>query len=359
MTHPRSARVTTSLHATGSIRFFHRLTRRAAILGGVASLAALGGRQGAAQVATPPAASPSPASGDIAGLVDIGGGRQMYLECRGEGGPTVVLEAGYRNNAELWDTVALPDGVAGPAVWPGVAAFTRVCAYDRPGTIGVGVSRSDPAPQPRTTADAVADLHALLTAAQVPGPYVLVGHSLGGLIVRLYASTYPDDVAGLVLVDALPEGLWEGLQAALTPAQWDLYYQLSTQAPAGLEDDPELEWVNFEESFVQVSDAAATVPLRPMPLVVLSYGRPLESELPPDALPPDYPFDTFDRVRAEHQRALATLVPDARFVVATESGHYIHVQQPDLVIEAVHQVVAAVREPSSWAAPEASPSPAS
>lgn len=351
--------MTTSLHETESIRFFDRLTRRAALLGGTASLAALCSRRGAAQVATPPTASPITANGGVAGLVDIGGGRQMYLECRGEGGPTVVLEAGYRNNAEIWDATELPDGATGDAVWPGVAAFTRVCAYDRPGTIGNVVSRSDPAPQPRTTADAVADLHALLTAAQVPGPYVLVGHSLGGLVVRLYASTYPDEVVGLVLVDALPEGLWEGLQEALTPAQWDLYYQLSTQAPAGLEDYPELEWFDFEESFAQVSDAAAITPLRPMPLVVLSYGLPLQSELPPDALPPDYPFDTFDRVRAGHQRALATLVPNSRFVVATESGHYIHVQQPDLVIEAIHQVVEAVREPNSWTTPEASPSPTS
>lgn len=291
----------------------------------------------------------TPAAGEFAGLVDIGG-RSLYLDCRGSGGPTVILEAGYRNNAEIWDTVALPAGVAGDAVWPGVAAFTRVCAYDRPGTMGVDVSRSDPVPQPFTAADAVTDLHALLTAAEVPGPYVLVGHSLGGLIVRLYASTYPDEVAGLVLVDALPEGVWEGLQAALTPAQWDLYHQLSTQTPAGLEDYAELEWVDFEESFAQVRDAAATAPLRPMPLVVLSYGLPLQRELPPDALPPDYPFDTFDRVRAEHQRALATLAPGARFVVATESGHYIHAQQPDLVIEAVHQVVAAVRAPETWTA---------
>ena len=102
-----------------------------------------------AQSSTPAAASPTTASGDFAGLVDIGGGRRMYLECRGEGGPTVVLEAGYRNNAEVWDAVALPAGAAGDAVWPGVAAFTRVCAYDRPGTMGNLVSRSDPVP-PRT-----------------------------------------------------------------------------------------------------------------------------------------------------------------------------------------------------------------
>ena len=312
------------------------------------------------QSATPAVVAATDANGDFAGLVDIGGGREMYLECRGEGGPTVVLEAGYRNNAEVWDAVALPAGAAGDAVWPGVAAVTRVCAYDRPGTMGdVGhVSRSDPVPMPRTAGDIASDLHRLLAAARVPGPYVLVGHSLGGPVVRLYASTYPDEVAGLVLVDALPEGLWEGLRAALTPAQWDLYHRLATQAPAGLEDDPELEWVDFEESFAQVRGAAAAAPLRPMPLVVLSYGRPLQSEIPPDALPPDYPFDTFDRVRAEHQRALATLVPGARFVVASESGHYIHVDQPELVIEAVRQVVEAVRDPGTWATPAASSSPA-
>jgi pimeloyl-ACP methyl ester carboxylesterase len=74
-------------------------------------------------------------------------------------------------------------------------------------------------------------------------------------------------------------------------------------------------------------------------------------------LPADYPFDTFDRLRAEHQRALATLVPGGRFVVATESGHYIHTQQPDLVIEAVQQVVEAVRDPNTWATPVASSTP--
>jgi pimeloyl-ACP methyl ester carboxylesterase len=99
---------------------------------------------------------------------------------------------------------------------PALARFTRVCAYDRPGTIGVDPldrSRSDPVAQPSTAQDAVADLHALLRAAQVPDPYVLAGHSLGGLFVRLYAATYPDEVAGLVLVDATSEHL----RAALTP----------------------------------------------------------------------------------------------------------------------------------------------
>src|SRR4029450_1662591 len=88
-----------------------------------------------AQSATPAAPSPAVASGDFAGLVDIGGGRRLWLECRGHGSPTVLLEAGSGNNADVWDTIALESDAGAMAVLPGVAAFTRVCAYDRPGTM--------------------------------------------------------------------------------------------------------------------------------------------------------------------------------------------------------------------------------
>src|SRR5262245_40020577 len=146
-------------------------------------------------------AAPQP---NFAGLVDIGGGRRLYLECRGTGSPTVVLVAGLRGSADDWIVADKP----GPTVFAEVAKSTRVCAYDRPGTpVGERPSRSDPVPQPTTAKDAVADLHALLSAAGEPEPYVLVGHSYGGLIVRLYASTYPNRVSGLVLVDALSEGI--------------------------------------------------------------------------------------------------------------------------------------------------------
>jgi pimeloyl-ACP methyl ester carboxylesterase len=153
---------------------------------------------------TPAAASPTAASGDFTGLVDIGGGRRLWLECRGEGSPTVILEAGAGNDADTWDAVGLPAASEQTAVLPGVAAFTRVCAYDRPGTILdlEHRSRSDPVPMPRIAGDIVADLHALLGAAAIPGPYVLAGHSFGGLVSRLYAATYPDEVVG----DRAPRG---------------------------------------------------------------------------------------------------------------------------------------------------------
>ena len=114
-----------------------------------------------------------------------------------------MLVGGQRASADDWSVA----DKSAPAVFPEVAKFTRVCAYDRPGTpVGEKPSRSDPVPQPTTAKDAVADLHALLSAAGETGPYVVVGHSYGGLVVKLYARTYPKDVAGVVLVDALSEG---------------------------------------------------------------------------------------------------------------------------------------------------------
>lgn len=122
------------------------------------------------------------ASGDFSGRVDIGGGRRMYVECRGTGSPTVVLVAGGRASADDW--MKSEPGKAD--VFSAVAGFTRVCAYDRPGTpVGDKPSRSDPVPQRVTAGDSVADLHALVTAAGIATPFVIVGHSYGGLVVRL------------------------------------------------------------------------------------------------------------------------------------------------------------------------------
>src|SRR6185503_10870952 len=113
-------------------------------------------------------------------------------------------------------------------VLPAVAEFTRVCAYDRPGTYAeikgeIVPSRSDPVAQPRTAPEMVEELHALLQAAEVPGPYVLAGHSFGGFMARLYASTYPDEVVGLVLVDAYSELL----ESAMPPEKWQALVRLN------------------------------------------------------------------------------------------------------------------------------------
>ena len=307
---------------------------------------------GPAGAQTAPPATPA-ATGDVAGLVDIGGGREMYLECRGAGGPTVVLESGYPNNADVWDAVALDPASGKTAVLPGVAAFTSVVAYDRPGTIlDFDLrSRSDLVPMPRSAIDVVTDLHMLLEIARVPGPYVLVGHSLGGFFARLYASIWPDEVAGLVLVDAW----YEGLREALSPEDWAAYVRQGVTVPPSLVADfPDLERVNFDAVADAMVQPARDHPLRDIPLYVITAGLPF------DVTEEDLGFspDAWQDAWATAQDQLASLLPDARHVIAEESGHGVHVEQPELVIEAVRQVVEAVRDPSTWATPAASSSPA-
>jgi pimeloyl-ACP methyl ester carboxylesterase len=292
---------------------------------------------------TAPSARPA-AQGDFASLVDIGG-RRLYLECQGTGSPTVILETGYGGGGDGWSQDLLEPETPRSMVLPAVAGFTRVCAYDRPGTLllrdAVHPSRSDPVPMPRTAEDLVADLHALLQAAGVPGPYVLAGHSLGGQFVRLYASTYPDAVAGLVLVD----GLSEGLDALLTPEQWAAYVRSFLLLPPGLEAFPDFERIDFVASAAQTRQAATAVPLRPLPLSVLSKSEPFDV---PRDMELGFPVDALDRAWRLAQDGLATLVPHARFSIASRSGHNIHQEQPALVIEAIRQVVAGVRDPDTW-----------
>jgi pimeloyl-ACP methyl ester carboxylesterase len=201
-------------------------------------------------------------------------------------------------------------------------------------------SRSDPVPQPRTAEGVVADLRSLLQAARIPGPYVLVGHSLGGLFVRLYAATYPDEVAGLVLVDAW----FEGLREHLTPAQWSAYVRLNSAVPPDLAGYADLETLDFDAASTAMRAASAGRSLTPLPLAVLSKRQPFG--IPAEAL--GFDPDELDRAWARAQEQLVTLAPRARHVVATESAHYIQLQQPALVVEAIRQVVAGVRDPHSW-----------
>jgi pimeloyl-ACP methyl ester carboxylesterase len=265
-------------------------------------------------------------------LIDVGSGRRMYLECHGQGGPTVVFESGYPIDGTVWSLGGVFEAVAG---------FTRACVYDRPGTQAEEHrARSDAAPQPRTALDVVTDLHALLQAASEPGPYVFVAHSIGGLFVRLYASTYPDEVAGMVLVDTSSEDQVDRFKQITPPELVDSFVLPSQNPPAdAIAAYPQIERILIEESSNQVRAAVAQQPMRPMPLVVLTRGIPTaEGELPPGI-----PADALDDIWQQLQRQLAQLVPGARQVIATKSGHYIQLSQPELVIDATRAVVEAVR----------------
>jgi pimeloyl-ACP methyl ester carboxylesterase len=269
-------------------------------------------------------------SKDFAGLVDIGGGRKMYMECQGKGSPTVVLVSGFRGSHDDWTSVIDSDGEqkpSGSAVFPQVSKFTRICAYDRPGTTRLDgtLTPSTPVPQPTTAQDGAQDLHALLRAAKQPGPYVLVAHSWGGLICRLYASTYPDEVVGLVLVDPGSEFL----QNTLTPAQWEKFVRAAKQ-PGKPKD---LEAADYQPS---VRALHAAPPVRSIPAVVLTSDKCFEF------VPGDGGAKATCSAWRAAQDQLATLL-NASHITDTNSGHFIQGEQPQLVIDAIRQVVDTVR----------------
>jgi pimeloyl-ACP methyl ester carboxylesterase len=256
-------------------------------------------------------------TGRFSGWFDTGG-RRLFLRCVGQGSPTVVFEGGLTTDwYELQNQVA---------------SFTRVCSYDHPNGPW---SRSDPAPTPRTARNFVADLHALLRMAGVRGPYVLAGHSNGGLFTQLYASTHPRQVAGLVLIDAVHPAYHKRTLAMLKPLVppeiWETLRQ-DIMTPEHRLVDPER--VDIWTSERQTRMALRRSPLRPMPLVVLTRGQPAG---------PGGPFvEQEEELWRQLQRELAQMVPGSRHLI-TQSGHDIHHEQPELVLDALRDVVHAVR----------------
>ncbi|WP_205875713.1 alpha/beta fold hydrolase [Mycobacterium camsae] len=278
---------------------------------------------------------PAPAAGaggDFAGPVEIGNGRHLYLHCRGRGGPTVILESGYHNSSDPWSQSDATTPAVGPAVLPALSGAHRVCAYDRPGTLRdsdppVLSDRSSPVPMPRTASDVVSDLHRLVEAAHLPGPYVLVGHSLGGLFIRLYAQTYPEQVRGLVFVDAFAAEIPE-----LLGSDWPAYRRALDGPPPQLADSPSFEIVDIDRSVAQVRAAPA---LPPVATAVLTRTKPF-------IIPPDLPADTGEKLEQAWRDATTDLValrPQTPRISATGSDHFVQIHQPDLVTASVDLVI--------------------
>jgi pimeloyl-ACP methyl ester carboxylesterase len=281
----------------------------------------------------PPATAQSPASGEFSGTVEIPGGRHLYLECHGSGSPTVIFEAGLRSRGDIWRWSR--EGV-GTGVLPRVAPFTHACIYDRPGTLAhfPYVSRSDPVPMPRSTGEVVADLHAVLTAGGVPGPYVMVGASTGGLIVRQYASLYPAEVSGLVLVDAISEAM-EGLMRPSQFARYNRYYLQSPSADAAQYEN--LEAIDFYRSFAEMKPLRRTPRRLPVSVISANYGFGV-----PTGVWKRF-AEQVNRTWKRSQLYLASLHPHTKRVVAFRSGHQVHVNRPGLVTRYVLGMVARAR----------------
>ena len=265
-----------------------------------------------AQQATPDA---SAAEGDFAKTIDIGG-RALFLTCAGEGAPTVIIDHGQWGSSA--DMVPLQRELS---------RETRVCLYDRAG-MGQSDPPATPITAPRTAADVVADLHALLEAADVAGAYVLVGQSAGGIFVQLYARTHPDDVAGVVAMNAVPPAdPWLDESAPLMTEQERTEEMAYYAGGEGAED---FDW---NTSFAQL-DAAGPPPALPF-LVLISTITQCES-----------PDDICGRTYGVYETGMEELAaqwPQGQFT-QVDAGHEVF-YNPEAVA-AIRQVINATRDPS-------------
>ncbi|PVM93239.1 alpha/beta hydrolase [Caulobacter radicis] len=264
------------------------------------------------------------------GRFDVGGGRMIRLDCQGQGAPTVVVDAGMGSASvedEAWRRIAAR-----------VSEATRICLSDR-----AGLGASDPAPRggPRTSADAAADLDAALRAAGVAPPYLLAGHSIGGLHAQVFAARYPERTAGLVLVSSThPDQMtaWLATLPAATPGEPRSITDARgflTQMPR----DPSLnpENLDFAASSAQ---ARALQSLGDKPVVVATHspkwrmvpelGEPLAVEL--------------EAVTQDLQKRFLSLSSRSTQTIAPTAGHGLPHEDPGFVVEAILAGVRAVRE---------------
>lgn len=287
--------------------------------------------------------------------VALADGRALNLRCSGAGEPVILLEAGGNADSSTWYRVQ-----------PGLAVLTRVCAYDR-----AGYGFSDEGPMPRDLEADVADLRALIAAAELPVPVVLVGHSLGSNIVRRYAQGHPQQVAGLVLIDPPEQGAdarmpedWQRQIAAMLPQREALLTRCEEAAVANDAETIRQGCLRAQPGWMGERVAAATVNNKSKP----GYWRTLRSELASniavfaDAVPADESYGAIPlvllsaglrdedapaevlKVIAEarertHARILAASSRSSTIEVPG-AGHDIQLDQPLAVVQAVRGLLA-------------------
>jgi pimeloyl-ACP methyl ester carboxylesterase len=272
------------------------------------------------------------------------GGYKMHIDCMGEGNPMVILESGLGDTYASWRKVQ-----------PQIARFSRVCSYDR-----AGIGYSDSSAKPRTSKVIASELHTLLQKAGITPPYLLVGHSMGGFNVRLFANLYRNEVAGMVLVDASHPDQENRFPPELKNMEgsWQREAQfLEYTTPFGIprllglcDDEPvqraaECNWHSAQEGVAELksfsesaAQTAATITFGDMPLAVLSHDPDKPSaDLPADLAKPTN--DAWEKMQEE----LAHLSTRGTQTIAKNSAHYIQIDRPDIVIDAVRGVVDQVR----------------
>ena len=271
-----------------------------------AILAACGAPNAAGSPSVPPAsqsesvATQGPSSNLLSDSFDIGGGRSLYLLCRGQGSPTVLLEGGDTDGIRGWE-----------GVMPSVAEVTRTCAYDR-----AGIGRSSPATGCRRLPELIGDLEALIEAAEIAGPYVLVAASGGGFIASTFARLHSDEIAGMVFVD---------VPRAYQDPPPELIEDLRCDNPRNIE---RRDYLHVEN---EAWDNRAEIGDIPITIMSVQYTPDIVEEDPGAAF------------NVETQQGWLVMSPRAEQQVVTHTGHGIHYEDPDLVVQEIIEVVEAAR----------------
>lgn len=271
--------------------------------------------------------------------VDIGTHR-LYIDCRGQGSPTVIIDAGMGGFSLEWRHVQTR-----------LAKQVRVCSYDR-----AGYGHSDSGPLPRTSARIANELHQLLTKADVAGPYLMVGHSFGGYNIRHFAHDYPQDTMGLVLVDASHPAQFERFPRKNLPAAFlddNQSQRLVTRPvmpanyPTDLRRKAFVQMARFKarraqgnefRHFMTSAKQVRQLELPDVPILVLSRGR--------QAWPKTPYGDRMERIWADLQTELGNLSDHTLHLIAANSGHSIHFDQPEAVSSAI--LLTATAAKSNW-----------
>jgi pimeloyl-ACP methyl ester carboxylesterase len=287
----------------------------------VTAAAACGGAAPSTAPAPSDTSAPSAEARDWVRDIDVGG-RTLSLACVGPtdtGRPTVIFESGLGGDRRTWGDVMTA-----------LMATDRGCSYDR-----AGLGLSQPATKPRTTGDQVDDLHALISAAGLEPPFVLVGHSSGGWNVMVYGDRYPGDVSGVVMVDVRPPAFSERAFAALPPkAANEPEALVQARAEPDWEKDPSRnpEGLDLIKSASQAGVAAG---FGDRPLVVLTAGdRAGISEGLPAPVAKD-----LDDIWMELQAGLVGLSTAGRQEIVAGATHDMPFETPDVIVDAIKEVI--------------------
>jgi pimeloyl-ACP methyl ester carboxylesterase len=252
-------------------------------------------------------------------MIDVGG-RSLHCCVHGKGFPTVVLVSGFGAPQAYWNPVV-----------PDLASQTTVLTYDR-----AGIGKSEIGELPTHGTQAATDLHTLLNKLNLPKPYIVIGHSYGGSVVRLFASIYPDDIGGIILEDSQHEGILEEQRKILEGKDLEQLEEMVSRFATP--DNPKTEG---DYRYITMEQVKNSKPLPHIPFVVLTAGDRSKG------MPPIFSERANKKMAElgiEMQKKLAAMIPGGKHIIVNDVGHNMHLEKPEALITPVIEMIKEARK---------------